>query len=75
MVTNDHRVDNPTKNIISHCSIKDNWYEDMFTLKGTMCLVNVGVCKHNPAIYIDNATLFDTACHNECILSYSTEER
>ena len=26
------RVDNPTKNMISRCSIKDDWYEGMFLL-------------------------------------------
>jgi cytochrome P450 len=48
---------------IPHCSIEDDWYEGMFIPKGTMCLVNVEVCNHDPAIYGDDATLFDPARH------------
>jgi cytochrome P450 len=48
---------------IPHCSTEDDWYEGMFIPKGTMCLVNVEVCNHDPAIYGDDATLFDPARH------------
>ncbi|KAH9992003.1 cytochrome P450 [Russula compacta] len=48
---------------IPHCSIEDDWYEGMFIPKGTMCLVNVAVCNHDPAIYGDDATLFDPSRH------------
>lgn len=48
---------------IPHCSIEDDWYEGMFIPKGTMCLVNVEVCNHDPAVYGDDATQFDPARH------------
>jgi cytochrome P450 len=48
---------------IPHCSLEDDWYEGMFIPKGTMCLVNVGLCNHHPAIYGDDATLFDPSRH------------
>jgi cytochrome P450 len=48
---------------IPHCSLEDDWYEGMFIPKGTMCLVNVGLCNHDPAIYGDDATLFDPSRH------------
>jgi cytochrome P450 len=48
---------------IPHCSLEDDWYEGMFIPKGTMCLVNVAVCNHDPAIYGDDAGLFDPSRH------------
>ncbi|KAI0260782.1 cytochrome P450 [Gloeopeniophorella convolvens] len=48
---------------IPHCSVEDDWYEGMFIPKGTMCLVNVGSCNHDPAIYGDDAALFNPSRH------------
>ncbi|KAI0300121.1 cytochrome P450 [Multifurca ochricompacta] len=48
---------------IPHCSLEDDWYEGMFIPKGTMCLVNVGSCNHDTAIYGDDATLFNPSRH------------
>ncbi|KAH9994663.1 cytochrome P450, partial [Russula vinacea] len=44
---------------IPHCSLEDDWYEGMFIPKGTMCLVNVAVCNHDPAVYGADAEQFD----------------
>lgn len=48
---------------IPHCSLEDDWYEGMFIPKGTMCLVNVGLCNQDPAVYGDDATQFDPSRH------------
>jgi len=48
---------------IPHCSLEDDWYEGMFIPRGTMCLVNVGLCNLDPAIYGDDAALFDPSRH------------
>jgi len=48
---------------IPHRSLEDDWYEGMFIPKGTMCLVNVGLCNQDPAIYGDDATQFDPSRH------------
>ena len=48
---------------IPHCSLEDDWYEGMFIPKGTMCLVNAAACNHDPAVYGEDATLFEPARH------------
>jgi cytochrome P450 len=48
---------------IPHCSIEDDWYEGMFIPKGSMCVVNVGLCNHDPEIYGDDAATFDPSRH------------
>ena len=48
---------------IPHCSIEDDWYEGMFIPKGSMCLVNVGLCNQDPDIYGEDAALFDPSRH------------
>jgi cytochrome P450 len=48
---------------IPHCSLADDWYEGMFIPKGTMCLVNVAACNHDPAVYGADAARFDPARH------------
>ena len=48
---------------IPHCSLEDDWYEGMFIPKGTMCMVNVPVCNHDPEIYGEDATQFNPARH------------
>jgi cytochrome P450 len=48
---------------IPHCSIEDDWYEGMFIPKGSMCLVNVGLCNRDPDIYGEDAALFDPSRH------------
>jgi cytochrome P450 len=35
----------------------------MFISKGSMCLVNVGLCNRDPDIYGEDATLFDPSRH------------
>lgn len=48
---------------IPHLSLEDDWYEGMFIPKGTTCLVNVGLCNQDPAVYGDDATQFDPSRH------------
>jgi cytochrome P450 len=48
---------------IPHCSIEDDWYEGMFIPKGSMCIVNVWVCNHDPAVYGADAARFDPSRH------------
>ncbi|KAI9464785.1 cytochrome P450 [Russula earlei] len=48
---------------IPHCSLEDDWYEGMFIPRGTMCLVNVGLCNHDPTVYGDDAARFDPSRH------------
>jgi cytochrome P450 len=48
---------------IPHQSLEDDWYEGMFIPKGTMCLVNVGLCNQDPVVYGDDATQFDPSRH------------
>jgi cytochrome P450 len=44
---------------IPHKTIEDDWYDGMFIPKGTMCLVNLWQCHHDPASYGDDATRFN----------------
>ena len=48
---------------VPHAATEDDWYEGMFIPRGTMCLVNVGLCNLDPAVYGDDAALFDPSRH------------
>jgi hypothetical protein len=43
---------------VPHTTIKDDWYEGMFTPKGTMCMVNLWHCHHNLESYGSDAASF-----------------
>ncbi|KAI0256923.1 cytochrome P450 [Lactifluus subvellereus] len=44
---------------VAHKTTKDDWYDGMFIPKGTMCLVNLWQCHHDPAFYGDDAASFN----------------
>jgi cytochrome P450 len=44
---------------VPHSTTEDDWYEGMFIPKGTMCLVNLWQCHHDPALYGDDAANFN----------------
>ncbi|KAI0256925.1 cytochrome P450 [Lactifluus subvellereus] len=44
---------------IPHNTTEDDWYDGMFVPKGTMCLVNLWQCHHDPASYGDDAASFN----------------
>ena len=44
-----------------HRSIEDDWYEEVFIPKGTICIPNVWHMNHDPAIYGNSAANFDPA--------------
>jgi cytochrome P450 len=44
---------------VPHNTTEDDWYEGMFIPKGTMCLVNLWQCHHDPAFYGDDAASFN----------------
>ncbi|KAI0256928.1 cytochrome P450 [Lactifluus subvellereus] len=44
---------------VPHSTTEDDWYEGMFIPKGTMCLVNLWQCNHDPAFYGDDAANFN----------------
>jgi cytochrome P450 len=44
---------------IPHSTTEDDWYNEMFIPKGTMCLVNLWQCHRDPAFYGDDAANFN----------------
>ena len=44
---------------VPHATTQDDWYEGMFIPKGTMCLVNLWQCNHDPATYGPDAAKFN----------------
>ncbi|KAI0027577.1 cytochrome P450 [Vararia minispora EC-137] len=44
---------------IPHVSEEDDWYEDMFIPKGTICMVNMMACNMDTEIYGADAALFN----------------
>ena len=44
---------------VPHTTIKDDWYEGMFIPKGTMCMVNIWHCHHDPEVYGPDAANFN----------------
>ncbi|KAI0265679.1 cytochrome P450 [Gloeopeniophorella convolvens] len=44
---------------IPHSTTQDNWYNGMFIPKGTMCLPNVWHCNHDPAVFGEDADMFN----------------
>ncbi|KAF8503337.1 cytochrome P450 [Russula emetica] len=44
---------------IPHTTTEDDWYEGMFIPKGTICLVNLWQCHHDPALYGPDAASFN----------------
>ena len=44
---------------IPHTSMQDDWYEGMFIPKGSVCMVNLWQCHHDPAIYGPDAASFN----------------
>jgi cytochrome P450 len=48
---------------LPHCVTEDDWYEGMFIPKGTICIPNIWLMNHDPAVYGENAAKFDPAQH------------
>jgi cytochrome P450 len=44
---------------VPHSTSEDDWYEDMFIPKGTLCLVNLWQCHHDPSSYGPDAASFN----------------
>ena len=44
---------------VPHAPTQDDWYEGMFIPKGTMCLVNLWQCHHDPTAYGPDAASFN----------------
>ena len=44
---------------IPHATTEDDWYKGMFIPKGTVCLVNLWQCHHDPASYGPDAASFN----------------
>jgi cytochrome P450 len=44
---------------VPHTTTEDDWYEGMFIPKGTLCLVNLWQCHHDPALYGPDAASFN----------------
>ena len=44
---------------IPHATTEDDWYEGMFIPKGTLCLVNLWQCHHDPTSYGPDAASFN----------------
>ena len=44
---------------IPHTTTEDDWYEGMFIPKGTMCIVNIWQCHHDPESYGPDAASFN----------------
>ncbi len=42
-----------------HTTTEDDWYEGMFIPKGTLCMVNLWQCQHDPASYGPDAASFN----------------
>ena len=48
-----------------HRLTEDDWYEEMFIPKGTICIPNVWYINRDPEVYGENAEHFDPARHLE----------
>jgi cytochrome P450 len=48
-----------------HRLTEDDWYEEVFIPKGTICIPNVWHMNHDPEVYGENAEHFDPARHLE----------
>jgi len=48
-----------------HRLMEDDWYEEMFIPKGTICIPNVWHINRDPEVYGENAEHFDPARHLE----------
>ena len=46
-----------------HRLMEDDWYEEMFIPKGTICIPNVWHMNHDPEVFGENADHFDPARH------------
>ena len=44
---------------IPHATTEDDWYEGMFIPKGTICMVNLWQCHHDPESYGPDASSFN----------------
>ena len=44
---------------VPHATTEDDWYEGMFIPKGTMCMVNLWQCHHDPETYGPDAASFN----------------
>jgi cytochrome P450 len=44
---------------VAHTSTEDDWYEGMYIPKGTMCMANQWQCDRDPALYGDDAAMFN----------------
>ena len=44
---------------LPHTTTEDDWHEGMFIPKGTICLVNLWQCHHDPALYGPDAASFN----------------
>jgi cytochrome P450 len=44
---------------IPHSTSEDDWYEGMFIPKGTICLINLWQCHHDPSSYGPDAASFN----------------
>ena len=49
----------PLSLIVPHATTEDDWYEGMFIPKGTMCMVNLWQCHHDPSSYGPDAASFN----------------
>jgi len=43
---------------VPHASTEDDWYEDMFIPKGTICVPNVFHCNHDRSVFGEDADEF-----------------
>ena len=43
---------------LPHSTTEDDWYNEMFIPKGTICLTNLWHCHHDPSTYGDDASSF-----------------
>ena len=44
---------------IPHATTQDDWYDGMFIPKGTICIVNIWQCNHDPESYGPDAANFN----------------
>ena len=44
---------------VPHATTEDDWYEGMFIPKGTICMVNLWQCHHDPETYGPDAASFN----------------
>src|SRR5882672_3091915 len=53
----------PTPTGLPHRSTEDDWHEEMFIQKGTICIPNAWQMNHDPKIYGENVAHFEPARH------------